>query len=44
MNYIEDQLVTLSEAASAFLETAFKSRIDNSARRTKIKKFGIPDL
>ena len=40
---VEDQLVTLSEAASAFLETAFKSKIDNSARRTKIKKFGIPD-
>ena len=29
--------------ASAFLETAFKSKIDNLARRTKIKKFGIPD-
>ena len=41
---VEDQLVTLSEAASAFLETAFKSKIDNSARRTNIKKFGIPDL
>ena len=40
---VEDQLVTLSEAASAFLEMAFKSKIDNSARRTKIKKFGIPD-
>ena len=40
---LEDQLVTLSEAASAFLETAFKSKINNSARGTKIKKFGIPD-
>ena len=40
---VEDQLVTLSEAASAFLEMAFKSKIDNSVRRTKIKKFGIPD-
>ena len=41
---VEYQLVTLSEVASAFLETAFKFEIDNSARRTKIKKFGIPDL
>ena len=40
---VEDQLVTLSEAASAFLEMAFKSKIDNSARRTKTKKFEIPD-
>ena len=43
MNYIEDQLVTLSEAASAFLETALKSKIDNSVRKIKNKKFGIPD-
>ena len=43
MNYIEDQLVTLSEAASTFLETALKSKIDNSVRKTKNKKFGIPD-
>ena len=42
-NEVEDQLVTLSIAASSFLETAFKSKIDNSARETKIKKFGIPD-
>ena len=41
-NEVEDQLVTLSEAASAFLETTFKSKIDKSVRRTKIKKFGIP--
>ena len=41
---VEDQLVTLSEVASALLETAFKYKIDNSVRRTKIKKFGIPDL
>ena len=40
---VEDQLVPLSEVASAFLEMAFKSKIDNSARRTKIKKFGVPD-
>ena len=40
---VEDQLVTLSEVASTFLETAFKSTIDNLARRTKIKKSGIPD-
>ena len=40
---VEDQLVTLSEVASAFLERAFKSKINNSARRSKIRKFGIPD-
>ena len=33
---VEDQLVTLSEVASTFLETAFKSKIDNSAR-TKLR-------
>ena len=40
MNYIEDQLVTLSEAASAFLETALKSKIDNSVRKTKVRNLG----
>ena len=40
----EDLLVTLSEAASAFSGDSLKFKIDNSVRRTKIKKFGIPDL
>jgi len=34
---------TLSKAASAFLEVAFKSRLDNSTRRVKIKKFGVSE-
>ena len=36
-------LVPLSEAASTFLEAAFKTRLDNTTRRAKIKKFGVPD-
>ena len=39
---VENQLITLSEAISAFLEMAFKSKINNSVTRTKIKKFWIP--
>ena len=37
---LEDQLVTLSEAASGFLETAFKSKLDNSARGKKLRNLG----
>ena len=39
----QELLVPLSEAASTFLEAAFKTRLDNTTRRAKIKKFGVPD-
>ena len=36
-------LVTLSEAAAAFLEAAFSTKLDNNARKAKGKTNGTPD-
>ena len=37
------QLVTLSEAATAFLEASFSSKLSNDNRKAKTNKHGIPD-
>ena len=34
---------SLSEEGDAFIEAAFKSRLDNDSRRKKKKKLGLPD-
>ena len=36
-------LISLLEDASAYLETAFKSKLDNTSRKAKATKFGIPN-
>ena len=36
-------LIPLSEDTSAYLETAFKLKLDNTSRKTKATKFRIPD-
>ncbi len=38
-----DGLVELSEATAAFVETAFKTKLDNAHRKKKLAKFGTPD-
>ena len=39
----DSPLIPLSEAANAYLESAFKSKLDNSFRKSKATKFGTPD-
>lgn len=39
----EDQVFTLSEAGSAFMETAFKSKMNAASRKKKMAKLGLPD-
>ena len=39
----DSPLVPLSEAANAYLESAFKTKLDNSSRKSKATKFGTPD-
>ena len=39
----DSPLVSLSEMANAYLDSAFKSKLDNSSRKSKATKFGTPD-
>ena len=39
----DDHVFTLSEAGSAFMETAFKSKLNATSRRKKMAKLGMPD-
>ena len=39
----ESELYQLSEEAGAFIETAFKSKLDNTTRKARATKFGVPD-
>ena len=38
----DSPLVPLSKVANAYLESAFKSKLDNSSRKSKATKFGTP--
>ena len=39
----DDHVFSLSEVGSAFMETAFKSKMNATSRRKKMAKLGIPD-
>ena len=39
----ETELYQLSEAAGAFIETTFKSKLDNATRKARATKYGMPD-
>ena len=39
----EDNTFTLSEAGTAFMEAAFKTKLNATARKRKIGKLGLPD-
>ena len=39
----EDNIFTLSKAGTAFMETAFKTKLNATARKKKISKLGLPD-
>lgn len=38
-----DNVFTLSEAGNAFMETAFKSKMNAASRKKKMEKLGLPD-
>ena len=40
---VDSPLVLLSEVANAYLESAFKSKLDNLSRKSKATKFRTPD-
>ena len=40
---LQGPLVSISEAAAAFLEAAFSMKLDNNAQKAKAKVDGIPD-
>jgi len=40
---LTDQLVTLSEGGTTFLEVAFSTKLKNDSRKSKATKNGIPD-
>jgi len=39
----DDNVFTLSEAGSAFMEMAFKSKMSTASRKKKMAKLGLPD-
>ena len=39
----ETELYQLSEAAGAFIETTFKSKLDNATRKARATKYGVPE-
>ena len=39
----DDHVFSLSEVGNAFMETAFKSKMNATSRRKKMAKLGIPD-
>ena len=40
---VESELYQLSEETGAFIETAFKSKLDNTTRKMWATKFGVPN-
>ena len=39
----DTELYQLSEAAGAFIETTFKSKLDNATRKARATKYGVPE-
>ena len=42
-NDAETEVYQLSEAGGAFIETTFKSKLDNATRKARATKYGVPD-